>query len=97
MEPENVHVNWAPGPRPKQKLLDRAQEIIRLKHYSIRTERAYLSWMRRYILFHHKRHPQEMGPAEIEAFLSHLAMAGNVRSEERRVGKESRTRRSCEI
>ena len=78
MEPENVNVNWAPGPRPKPKLLDRAREIIRLKHYSIRTERTYLNWMRRYILFHHKRHPQEMGPAEIEAFLTHLAMAGNV-------------------
>jgi integron integrase len=78
MEPANVNVNGAPGPRPKQKLLERAQEIIRLKHYSIRTERAYLNWMRRYSLFHHKRHPQEMGPAEIEAFLTHLAMAGNV-------------------
>ena len=78
MEHENGNVKWAPGPRPKQKLLDRAQAIIRLKHYSIRTERAYLNWMRRYILFHHKRHPKEMGPAEIEAFLTHLAMAGNV-------------------
>jgi len=78
MEHENVNVNWAPGPRPKPKLLDRAREIIRLKHYSIRTECAYLNWMRRYILFHHKRHPQEMGPAEIEAFLTHLAIAGNV-------------------
>ena len=75
MEHANVHVKWAHGPRPKQKLLDRARDIIRLKHYSIRTERAYLNWMRRYILFHHKRHPQEMGPAEIEAFLTHLAMA----------------------
>src|SRR5262245_14383981 len=74
----NGNVNCAPGPRPKQKLLERAQEIIRRKHYSIRTERAYLNWMRRYILFHHKRHPQEMGPAEIEAFLTHLAMAGQV-------------------
>ena len=78
MEPENVNVKCAPGPRPKQKLLDRTREIIRLKHYSIRTERAYLNWMRRYILFHHKRHPQEMGPSEIEAFLTHLAIAGNV-------------------
>jgi len=78
MEPENVNVKCAHEPRPKQKLLDRAREIIRLKHYSIRTERAYLNWMRRYILFHHKRHPQAMGPAEIEAFLTHLAMAGNV-------------------
>ena len=51
MEPENVNVKWAHGPRPKQKLLDRAREIIRLKYYSIRTERAYLNWMRRDILF----------------------------------------------
>jgi hypothetical protein len=63
MEHAKVNVNGAPGLRPKQKLLERAQEIIRLKHYSIRTEHAYLNWMRRYILFHHKRHPQEMGPA----------------------------------
>jgi len=78
MEQENGHVKYAPGPRPKQKLLDRTRDIIRLKHDSIRTERAYLNWMRRSILFHHKRHPQEMGPAEIEAFLTHLAVAGNV-------------------
>jgi Phage integrase, N-terminal SAM-like domain len=78
MEPENVNVKCAHGPRPKQKLLDQTREIIRRKHYSIRTERAYLNWMRRYILFHHKRHPKEMGLAEIEAFLTHLAMAGNV-------------------
>jgi integron integrase len=78
MEPENVNVKCAPGPQPKQKLLERARDIIRRKHYSIRTEHAYLNWMRRYILFHHKRHPQEMGPSEIEAFLTHLAMTGNV-------------------
>lgn len=78
MEHENVHVKGMHGPQPKQKLLARAREIIRLKHYSICTERAYLNWMRRYILFHHKRHPQEMGPAEIEAFLTHLALAGHV-------------------
>ena len=78
MEQANGHANYAPGPRPKQKLLERARDIIRLKHYSIRTEHAYLNWMRRYILFHHKRHPQEMGPAEIEAFLTHPAIAGNV-------------------
>ena len=78
MEHENVTVKCAQGPRPKQKLLERAREIIRRKHYSIRTEHTCLNWMRRYILFHHKRHPQEMGPAEIEAFLTHLAIAGNV-------------------
>jgi hypothetical protein len=68
MEQADVNVNYAPRPRPKPKLLERAQEIIRRKHYSIRTERAYLNWMRRYILFHHKRHPKEMGPAEIGRF-----------------------------
>ncbi len=67
------------GPKPK-KLLDRAREVLRLKHYSIRTEAAYIGWMRRYILFHNKRHPKDMGPTEIEAFLSHLAIEANVSS-----------------
>jgi integron integrase len=69
--------NRVQGAKPK-KLLDRAREVMRLKHYSIRTEQAYIAWMTRYILFHNKRHPMEMGPAEIEAFLSHLAMDRNV-------------------
>jgi len=60
-------------PRPK-KLLDRVREAIRLKHYSIRTEESYVSWIRRYILFHNKRHPLEMGVPEIQAFLTHLAV-----------------------
>jgi integron integrase len=55
--------------RPK-KLLDRVREAIRLKHYSIRTEEAYVNWVKRFILFHNKRHPREMGLPEIEAFLS---------------------------
>lgn len=50
----------------------------RLKHYSIRTEEAYVNWIRRYILFHDKQHPGEMGPDEIEAFLTHLAVNENV-------------------
>ncbi len=59
--------------RPK-KLLDQVRHAIRLKHYSIRTEEAYVTWIKRYILFHHKRHPNEMASAEIEAFLTHLAV-----------------------
>lgn len=59
-------------------LLERAREILRLKHYSIRTEKAYIGWMRRYLMFHNKRHPREMGVPEIEAFLSHLAINDNV-------------------
>lgn len=60
------------------KLLDQVRDLIRLKHYSIRTEQAYLGWIKRFILFHHKRHPKEMGKTEIESFLTHLAVQGNV-------------------
>jgi integron integrase len=63
--------------RPK-KLLDQVREAIRLKHYSYRTEQTYLGWIRRYILFHNKRHPKDMGAAEVAAFLTHLAVEGNV-------------------
>ncbi|MDP8247526.1 MAG: phage integrase N-terminal SAM-like domain-containing protein [Candidatus Tritonobacter lacicola] len=58
----------------KKKLLDRVSELMRLRHYSIRTERSYIGWIKRYILFHKKRHPGEMGVQEIEAFLTHLAV-----------------------
>ncbi len=60
------------------KLLDRVRERIRFKHYSIRTEDSYVQWVRRFILFHGKRHPAEMGAVEVEAFLTHLAVEGNV-------------------
>ncbi|MDQ2695160.1 MAG: integron integrase [Pseudomonadota bacterium] len=60
------------------RLLDRVRDAIRRKHYSIRTEHAYLAWIRRFILFHQKRHPADMGKPEIEAFLTHLAVRGNV-------------------
>jgi integron integrase len=66
--------NHANPPR----LLEQVREIIRLKHYSIRTEQTYLHWIKRYILFHAKRHPREMGAPELTAFLSHLAIKGNV-------------------
>lgn len=64
-------------PRP-QRLLDRVREALRVKHYSIRTEESYIAWIRRYILFHNKRHPNVMGGDEVEAFLTHLAVHGNV-------------------
>ena len=63
--------------RPK-KLLEQVSNQIRLRHYSYRTEETYIQWIRRYILFHNKRHPKDMGVPEIEAFLSHLAVEGNV-------------------
>ncbi|MHB8920659.1 MAG: integron integrase [Halothiobacillus sp.] len=51
---------------------------IRLKHYSIHTETQYLHWIKRFIFFHHKKHPRELGAAEVEAFLTHLTVVGNV-------------------
>src|SRR4029453_15909449 len=66
------------APAQPPKLLDRLRHACRVRHYSIRTEDAYHDWCRRYILFHGKRHPQEMGAAEINQFLTHLAVAGRV-------------------
>jgi hypothetical protein len=59
---------------PPRKLLDQARDAVRLKHYYYRTEETYGQWIRRYILFHNKRHPNEMGVPEIEMFLTHLAV-----------------------
>jgi integron integrase len=64
--------------RREKKLLDRVRDAIRTKHYSIRTEEAYVNWIKRFILFHDKRHPQEMEATEIEEFLTHLAVDKNV-------------------
>ncbi len=64
--------------RPPAKLLDRVRYRIRVKGYSIRTEQSYVSWVRRFILFHNKRHPQDMGKQEIEAYLTHLAVTRHV-------------------
>ena len=71
------HVKGNGGGKPKR-LMDRVRETMRLKHYSIRTEQSYIAWMLRYILFHNKRHPKDLGVPEIEEFLSHLAVQGNV-------------------
>ena len=64
----------------ERKLLDEYRERLRVKHYSLRTEDAYLHWARRFIYFHGKRHPREMGGPEVEAFLSHLATERRVAS-----------------
>ena len=61
-----------------KKLLDQVREVIQLKHYSPKTAKTYAAWIRRYIPFHHKRHPREMGKAEIEAYLTYLAQDRNV-------------------
>ena len=62
----------------KLRLLDLIRNKIRVKHYSIRTEQAYVDWSRRFILFHGKRHPEQMGAKEVATFLSHLAVDRNV-------------------
>ncbi|MFY9721997.1 MAG: integron integrase [Azonexus sp.] len=67
-----------PQTPPPPKLLDQVRDRLRVKHYSIRTETQYLQWIKRFILFHDKRHPREMGAVEVEAFLTHLAVAGRV-------------------
>ena len=59
---------------PQPKLLDQVRSLIRMKHYSIRTEQTYISWIKRFIVFHNKRHPADMGTREIEAFLTDLAV-----------------------
>ena len=60
------------------KLLDQVREKLRVTHYAIRTEQTYVNWIKRYILFHDKRHPKDLGAADVEAFLTHLAVAGKV-------------------
>ena len=62
------------SPPPPKRLLDQVRDAIRLKHYSYRTEQTYVQWIRRYILFHNKRHPDQMGVTKIEAFLTHLTV-----------------------
>ena len=63
---------------PPPRLLDQVRDRLRVKHYSLRTENSYLHWIRRFIFFHGKRHPREMGGPQAEALLSHLATVGRV-------------------
>jgi integron integrase len=60
------------------KLLDQVRDKLRVKHYAIRTEQAYVDWIKRYIYFHDKTHPKDLGAQDVEAFLTHLAVAGKV-------------------
>lgn len=62
----------------KPKVLDEMKNIMRIKHYSLHTEKSYVRWVRRYIYFHNKRHPDEMGALDVERFLSYLAVEDNV-------------------
>jgi hypothetical protein len=77
--PQNPNVvPLAEGSRPK--LLDQVRQTIRMRHYSRRTENTYVHWIRRFIIFHHKKHPSTMGAPEIAAFLSWLATGQRVSS-----------------
>jgi site-specific recombinase XerC len=67
-----------PPTAPKPKLLDQVRQAIRTRHYSDKTEKAYVHWIKRYIFFHNKRHPMEMAEPEIGRFLSSLATEGHV-------------------
>src|SRR3954463_5263301 len=63
---------------PKPRLLDEVRAVCRMRHLSLRTEQAYIAWIRRYIFFHNKRHPREMSEPEIRQFISHLAVNGGI-------------------
>jgi len=71
------------------RLLDRVRDKIRLRHYSIRTEQAYLDWIKRFIVFHGKRHPEMLGAPEVEAFLTNLAVEHNVAAATQNLAKSS--------
>ena len=77
----------------KPRLLDQVRQTIRRKHYSLRTEATYIDWIKRYIFFHRKRHPKEMGAAEMEQVLNYLASFAS------KVGPSSRQERfaSCSL
>ncbi len=66
------------APPSSPRLLDQVREWIRAKHYRLRTEQAYVRWIKRYIFFHDKRHPLDMSKVEVEAFLGALAVERNV-------------------
>jgi hypothetical protein len=63
---------------PTPKLLDQVRTVVRVKHFSLSTERAYVGWIRRFILYHDKRHPRDMGEAEIRQFPSQLAVVQKI-------------------
>jgi hypothetical protein len=71
MTPENT---------PAPKLLDQVRNKLRIKHYSIRTEMQYVQWIKRFIVFHDKKHPLDMGATEVELYLTHLAVESGVAS-----------------
>ena len=78
MNPAILLAEAPPEDKPKKRLVDRMRDVMRLKHYSLRTEQTYWDWIERFIRFHQMRHPGEMGEAEVAEFLTHLAREGKV-------------------
>lgn len=78
MSPAKTALDSPIGASRPPRLLDSMRDVLRVKHYSYRTEESYLGWVRRYILFHGKRHPREMGAPELTSFLTSLAVQGRV-------------------
>ena len=76
--PQSAGISGALPTAPVPRLFDEVRRHMRVKHYSLRTEKIYISWIRRFILANAKRHPREMGASEVEAFLSLLAVQGKV-------------------
>ena len=73
-----MHPGHLPADRPPPRLLDRVAAAAATRHLSLNTRKAYIRWVRRFILFHRKRHPADMGLPEVNAFLTHLAVEGHV-------------------
>jgi integron integrase len=74
-----VHIDLGELPLPRlPRLLDQVRQVLRVRHYSLRTEECYVQWIVRFIRFHNKRHPRDMGAVEVAQFLSHLAFQGRV-------------------
>lgn len=77
--PPNQSTRWiSPDMSQPPRLLDEVRKAIRVRHYSYRTEKVYVDWIRRFVIFHGKQHPMLMGGVEVEKFLSHLARDRNV-------------------
>ena len=70
------------------KMLDQVRDVLRRQHFSLRTEQAYVGWLRRFILFHAKRHPREMAEQEVTEFLTHLAREGLVAASTQKPGTQ---------
>ena len=90
-------VNSGSSFQPPVKLLDQVRDRIRYKHYSLRTEHSYVQWVKRFVLFHGKRHPDAMGAKEVEAFLSHLANEGNVSASTHQQALSAAPYKSCAV